>query len=177
MNKIFTVFGKNTIIVLAGVIVVAGGVYVQVNRQKTTSKTPEVAPINSAKSAVTGSDSAYVNTQWNDAVGGTKGMPENWPKDVPSAYAGATLMASLTKNLGTGKQDPSVNYFTNVSGVEVTDYYIKGLNENGWKIEANADSPAGYRVITAKKDTRSFYAFISVVQVEGKTGVTSGVTF
>ncbi len=177
MNKVFTVLGKNTVIALLGVIVVAGLVYVEAGKQKTTAETSEVVPVISAKSAVTGNDSDYVNTQWNDAVGGTKGMPENWPKDAPRAYSGAMLMASLTKDPGTGKQNPSVNYFTNVSGVEVTDYYVKGLNENGWKIEANADSPAGYRVITAKKDTRSFYAFISVVQVEGKTGVTSGVTF
>jgi hypothetical protein len=42
----------------------------------------------------------------------------------------------------------------------VIDYYTKGLNASGWKIDASAEL-AGYWVITAKKDTRSFFAYIS----------------
>ena len=178
MNKIITLLGKKMILSVAIVTIVVGGaIYIGASRTETLPASESSAEEKTSKLAVGGGDSNDVNTQWNDAVGGTKSMPENWPKDAPRAYSGALLLVSVTKNLGTGKQDPSVNYFTDASPVEVTDYYVKGLDENGWKIEANADSPAGYRVITAKKDTRSFFAFISIVQVEGKTGVTSGVNF
>ena len=178
MDKLISLLGKNVLIAITGVVVVAGGVYAGTREEELSVDSPQVAQVDSKTSSETKADPAYVNTQWNDAVGGTKGMPVNWPKDAPPAYPGAMLLTSYTHEYGTaGKSNPSVNYLTNVSGADITDYYVKGLNANEWKIEANADSPAGYRVITAKKDTRSFSAFISIVQTGGKTGVTSGVTF
>lgn len=175
MEKIKILLGKKIILGIAGALIVAGGVYVGMSTEESTTDTPKVTQAETKTSDGTKADPTYVNTQWNDAVGGTKGMPENWPKDAPVAYVGATLMSSLTKDLGTGKPDPSVVYFSDTPGPEMILYYVKGLESNGWKIEANADS-AGYRVITAKKDTRAFFAFVSVGP-DGKTGVTSGVTF
>lgn len=174
MDKIMALLGKNMLFIGVGASVVAAIAYVGATGRDVTpvlpNNTAEKSPI-----TITKTDSTYVNTQWNDAVGGSAGMPENWPKDAPVAYPGATLMSVLSKDLGTGKPDPSAIYFTEASGAEVIAYYVKGLEQNGWKIEANADS-AGYRVITAKKDTRAYFAFISVGP-DGKTGVTSGVTF
>lgn len=173
MDTLIALLGKNILATLVGVVVIAGGVYWIANKDGSTSLAVDTTKENTL--APTTDDPTYINTQWNDAVGGTRGMPENWPKDAPVAYEGATLMSSLTKNIGTGKDDPSVIYFSDISGPEMIAYYIKGLEGNGWKIEANADS-AGYRVITAKKDTRTFAAFVSVGP-DGKTGVTSAVTF
>lgn len=170
MNTIITLFGKKIVLGVIGFSIVAGVIYAGV-----VGYDMDVALDTSKEDPSTINDSSYKNTQWNDAVGGTKGMPSNWPKDAPVALIGATLMSSLTKNLGTGKMDPSVIYFTDAPVGEVIEYYIQSLNKNGWKIEANADS-AGYRIITAKKDTRSFSAFISS-DPKTKTGVTSGVTF
>lgn len=174
MEKIKILLGKKILLGIAGMSIVAGGVYIGVMEQNGISLSPSNTK-GDASAPIKEGDSTYINTQWNDAVGGTKGMPENWPKDAPVAYAGATLMSSLATNPGTSKPDPSVIYFTDASGAEIIEYYVKSLETNGWKIEANADS-AGYRVITAKKDTRSFAAFIGV-DPKGKTGVTSGVTF
>lgn len=167
MNTIIALSSKKIFLGIIGVSIVAGGIYVGMIRSSSA-----VVPKDKLS---TTTDSSYKNTQWNDAVGGTKGMPSNWPKDAPVALVGATLMSSLTKNLGTGKMDPSVIYFTDAPVGEVIEYYIQSLTKNGWKIEANADS-AGYRIITAKKDTRSFSAFISS-DPKTKTGVTSAVTF
>lgn len=176
MDKIISLFGKKVILAIAGMSIVAGGVYVGVGRQGAVPVAPETTLGNANAPTPTRSDSGYVETQWTQGRGAA-GMPENWPSDAPPAYHGAMLISSQSKDLGTGKPGPSVNYFTGASETEVIDYYVKGLTANAWKIEANADSPAGYRVITAKKDTRSFFAFISIVQMEGKTGVTSGITF
>lgn len=169
---------KGIIGIVAALIIVGGGgaIYMSMESGKTNESKSDIAAGDTAIPNNAESDSTYVDTQWNQAVGGTAGMPENWPKDAPPAYAGATLMSALSKNLATGKSDPSVIYFTDASRAEIIDYYVKNLNGNGWKIEANADSPAGYYVITAKKDTRSFAVFISV-DPQGKTGVTSAVTF
>lgn len=177
MDKIIALLGKKMILAIAGVSIVVGGMYLEVRRQGASSIVSEGAPTNTSAGTTARSDSGYINKQYDLAVGGVVGMSENWPKDVPLAYAGAMIMSALSKNDGTGKSDPTITYFTSASEKEVIDYYVKGLTTNSWKIEANADSPAGYRVITAKKDTRSFFAFISIVQHEGKTGVTSGVTF
>lgn len=177
MDKIIALMRKNILITIAGIVAVAGGVYVGTSGGVSTNDTSKATQVDTKATTETKADPTYVNTQWNDAVGGTKGMPENWPKDAPVAYAGATLMSSLTKNLGTGKLDPSVIYFSDVSGPEMIAYYVKGLESNGWKIEANALQPgSGYHIITAKKDTRTFAVFVSVGP-DGKTGVTSGVTF
>ena len=177
MDKIIALLGKKMILVIAlGGAVTGGVVYVGIGNQKTAPATSDVSSTKAAASDVAKTDSTYVDTQWNQAVGGTAGMPENWPKDAPSAYPGATLMSSLSKNIGTGKSDPSVIYFTDAPKAKVIEYYVKGLTANAWKIEANADNGAGYHILTAKKDTRSFAAFVST-DPKGKTGVTSGVTF
>ena len=160
-----------------GVILTAGAVYMGVSGRGEDMIKHNDRKANTSGSDAASGDSNYVNTQWNDAVGGTSGMPENWPKDAPVAYSGAVLMSSLSKNAGTGKSDPSVVYFSSAPVKEIIDYYIKSIDTNAWKVESNADSPAGYRVITAKKDDRTFYAYISITQIDGKTGVTSGVNF
>ena len=173
MNKIIALFGGKTLLVIAGIAIVAGGIYMGIGKQGAVSTTNDITNKTTA-SGTTGGASTYLNF----ATDNNGKMPENWPKDAPPAYSGALMMASFSKDVATGKLDPSVNYFIKASMTEVVDYYVNGLNANGWKIEANADSPAGYRVITAKKDTRSFFAFISI-KPDSKvgTGVTSGVTF
>lgn len=174
MNKITTMLSKNIMLAGVGIITIAGIAYMGVTGGDPAPVLPSNAQEKPANSTAE-SDPTYINTAGNDAVGGTNGMPENWPKDAPAAYVGATLLSSVAKNLGTGKNDPTVIYFSDISGPEMIAYYVKGLELNGWKIEANADS-AGYRIITAKKDTRLFASFVSV-GADGKTGVTSGVTF
>lgn len=171
MNTIIALGGKKVFLFFAGFSIVASAVYIGVRGRESAIISADKPKENVSEVQ----DSSYINTQWNDAVGGTKGMPQNWPKDAPVAYKGATLMSSLTKNLGTGKMDPSVVYFIDIPIDVVIEYYVHSLRTNGWNIEANADS-AGYRVITAKKDTRSFFAFISS-DPKVKTGVTSGVSF
>jgi hypothetical protein len=167
--------GKIAFIVGIGVAIVGGGLFLANSSESEDAESVPAVSEAAVSPTKQGDDSAYENTMWNTAVGGVGAMPENWPKDAPVAIRGATLMSSLAKDLGTQEPNPSVIYFTPTPLDEAIAYYVRGLTENGWKIDTNADS-AGYRVITASKDTRSFFAFVSS-DGAGKTGVTSGVTF
>lgn len=114
----------------------------------------------------------YSNTEGSVTVGGGS-MPENWPSDAPVAYAGAQIMYSGTTNPQTGEAGSAVVYQTNASVQSVTEYYSSRLKAEGWTIEASADM-AGMRVITAKKDTRTFGAYIADGG-NGMTSVTAGI--
>ncbi len=101
-------------------------------------------------------------------------MPQNWPVDAPKAYSGATFLYSGANNPATGKAGSAVVYTSETPLDQVIEYYVEGLKDNGWIIEANTVL-AGMNVITAKKDSRLFAAYLAVA--DGKTQVTSGVEF
>jgi hypothetical protein len=171
---------KKLVIVLGVVAVLVGGAAlfgflglgaVMISSKTTTTDSRDVSAPQVRVDQTTGVVT-YKTEQGNLTLNGGS-MPENWPADVPTAYAKAEIMSSSSKDPIYGTAKSSVIYRTKAANrKEVIDYYTKGLNASGWKIDASAEL-AGYWVITAKKDTRSFFAYIS--EADGYVGVTTGV--
>lgn len=101
-------------------------------------------------------------------------MPENWPSDAPKAYEGAVFLYSGTNNPATGKEGSAIVYTSDAPLDRAVEYYKDALKAKEWTIEADVIL-AGMTVITAKKDTRLFAAYMAFS--DGKTQVTSGVEF
>ncbi len=116
----------------------------------------------------------YTNEQGSVTVGQGASMPSNWPSDAPTAYQGASIVYSGTTNPTTGEVGSAAVYTVSASLADVMRYYTAKLSAEGWTVESNAEM-AGMRVITARKDTRLFAAYMQ--EVEGKVSVTTGVQF
>lgn len=113
----------------------------------------------------------YETEEGSVTVGGSQ-MPASWPSDAPTAYTGAQIYYSGDVNPTTGTSGSSVSYSVTASVESVVEYYESRLKAEGWTIEGTADV-SGFRVITAKKDNRTFGVY--VMASEGSTQVTAGV--
>ena len=117
----------------------------------------------------------YSNDEGSVTVGSGASMPSNWPSDAPTAYTGATILYSGSTNPTTGESGSAVAYNTTASLQSVMEYYSARLRAEGWTVEANTQM-AGMNVITAKKDTRVFGAYVADAG-NGVVNVTAGVQF
>lgn len=115
----------------------------------------------------------YTNEEGSVTVGQGTSMPENWPKDAPVAYSGATIIYSGSTNPATGASGSAVSYTATASLKAVLDYYAAELRANGWTVDSNTEM-AGMRVIAATKDTRTFGAYIAE-SGQGMVSVTAGI--
>lgn len=123
--------------------------------------------------AAPGGGTTYTDREGNSATVGGTSMPENWPSDAPANFAGASIQYSGNSNPQTGKAGAAVVYSANGSVQSVVDYYKSQLTSNGWTIEATANT-GGATVLSAKKDTRTFGAYI-VGTGDGNVTVTAGI--
>ncbi|TSC86167.1 MAG: hypothetical protein G01um10148_673 [Parcubacteria group bacterium Gr01-1014_8] len=115
----------------------------------------------------------YNTGEGSVTVGSGAGMPSNWPSDAPPVYSGATIMYSGSTNPATGAAGSAVVYTTKASAQSILDYYNSRLKAEGWTIDASANM-AGTNVIAAKKDTRTFAAYIQDAG-DGTVSVTVGI--
>ena len=100
---------------------------------------------------------------------GTK-LPDDYPKDVPVA-SGAKIVMSTSVDNKTTKGSHLVLESTD-SLDKITEFYKKGLADNGWKISATFAQPQ-MTIITAAKDNRELS--LSVQQGDGKSTITQSV--
>lgn len=163
---------KQMILIFIGIIilVLVSGVVLGSIRNKVDSS---IAPTELAVDRNTDGSITYEAESATVTLRGS-GMPENWPDDAPKAYEGATFLYAGANNPATGKAGSAVVYTSEVSLDRVIAYYTGSLKDGGWTIEANTIL-AGMTVITARKDTRLFAAYLATA--DGKTQVTSGVEF
>lgn len=114
----------------------------------------------------------YSNNEGTVTVGGTA-MPSNWPSDAPANYSGASIQYSGSSNPQTGEAGSAIMYTVNASAQRVVDHYKNELARNGWTVEGTANA-AGAMVVSAKKDTRTFGAYV-VDSGSGAVSVTVGI--
>ena len=97
-------------------------------------------------------------------------LPGDYPKDVPVASGAKVVMAT---NVNNEKDRGSNLVLESTDSLEhLVAFYQKGLNDNGWKVNATLSQPQ-MTVITAAKDTRELS--LSIQQAEGKCTVTQAV--
>jgi hypothetical protein len=87
-------------------------------------------------------------------TGGGK-IPGDFPKDVP-VYEGTKVVMSQSAN---EKNTHTLVLESNDPAEKISDFYKKGLESNGWKIDASMNM-AQMNMVTASKDKRQ-----AVVQV------------
>jgi hypothetical protein len=91
-------------------------------------------------------------------------MPSDYPKDVP-VYDGAKVVMSTTvseknaKNIVLETQDPVE---------KIADFYKKGLESNGWKIEGTVATPQ-MTMYSGTKENRQ--AVIQIMDSSGKRSI------
>ena len=120
-----------------------------------------------------GGAATYSNEEGSVTVGGNK-MPDNWPSDAPSNFAGASIQYSGSSNPQTGQAGSALVYTVKASADAVAAQYKSELQSKGWTIESTANV-AGATVISAKKDTRTFGAYISSAE-EGNVTVQASIS-
>lgn len=97
-------------------------------------------------------------------------LPDDYPKDVPVA-SGAKIVMSTSVDNKTTKGSNLVLESTD-SLDKITEFYKKGLADNGWKISATF-AQLQMTIITAAKDNRELS--LSVQQADGKSTITQSV--
>ena len=120
-----------------------------------------------------GGAATYSNNEGSVTVGGNK-MPDNWPSDAPSNFAGASIQYSGSSNPQTGQAGSALVYTVKASADAVAAQYKSELNAKGWTIESTANV-AGATVISAQKDTRTFGAYISSTE-DGNVTVQASIS-
>jgi|SRR3989338_2602006 len=104
---------------------------------------------------------------------GSNTMPANWPSDAPDNAAGATITFSGTSNPQTGEVGSALSYTVRGSVQSVSEHYRSELAAKGWTVEGTA-AIGGATVVSAKKDTRTFGAYIADAG-DGQVTVTAGI--
>jgi hypothetical protein len=100
---------------------------------------------------------------------GTK-LPDDYPKDVPVASGAKIVMATSVDNKTTKGSHLVLESTDSLD--KITDFYKKGLADNGWKVNATLTQPQ-MTIITAAKDNRELS--LSVQQADGKSTITQSV--
>ena len=117
----------------------------------------------------------YTGDQGSVTVGAGASLPENWPKDAPPPYSGASIIYSGNSNPTTGEEGSAIVYNTNGSVDSVVEYYTARLKAEGWKVEGSGKM-SSMTILTATKDTRTFGAYLAD-NGQGQTSVTVGIQF
>ena|SRR5438876_597549 len=98
-----------------------------------------------------------------------EGVPDDYPKDVP-IYPGAKVTMAQS---GPRQHLRDLMLVSNDSAGKIVDYYRKGLESNGWKIQ-NTMTSDQVSALTAVKDNRQ--AILQVLYREGKSTINQVVS-
>lgn len=101
------------------------------------------------------------------------GYPNTWPSDVPK-YPVPVVKYTGGNNPQSGPNEATIVFTTKDPVRTVVNFYINGLQANGWKITENGNGLANQITVRATKNKRGAGVYVERT-ADGKTTVTVGV--
>lgn len=158
---------KSLLFIIIGLVLIGGIGYFAMNAVKNPSIQYNGVSVNpNSDGSIT-----YSNDEGTATIGASS-LPDNWPSDAPS-YPNSKIVYSGSSNPQTGAEGAAVSFTTSDSINDVVEFYKRELASNGWSIESTANVGTN-TVLTAKKDTRTFGAYIGDMN-NGQVTVTVGI--
>ncbi len=168
---------KNVIYALIVVVLLGAIYYYSQNVTNTTDMTEETATTTEVVTETPANTVTPAQAQANAATAAQQartslGYPSSWPSDVP-VYPNQTVKYTGGNNPQSGPTEASVVLTTPDTVATVVQFYLSGLQANGWTITKSGAGLANQVTFRATKAKRTVGGYVD--RVNNKTTVTIGV--